>query len=388
MTGVTHRSFSFPTQTALAVVVAAAAGFLVAGSVVVRQWRTAQMVHELPAVTSDEDLRRQSGQHLASVMSVVRRAGLMGQHISVKAELNDIRQWHSANDYKGGLVVRDLTLPLWWLTDNDNDDDESNSNNQSSTSPSAGDWSSHMEEIWNDPMRLARRECYYLYYEITPNGKIIQQIFCRGTALWVDILTCMQAWMVYDVDLGCRIHKGFRDQADRVMQDVLPLLASNHDRRAEVELCGHSLGAAVAAILAVKLRKRGYRVTKLTTIGEPAYVADEHAARVLQDLLPANRLRVEDDLDFVPFLPPFGSHVVGNKLWLTACAGARFVPKTSSLSTNEHDSAAWTDSVLVNFCVPEILLSNGKPHRIPNYLERLAALDGGTTLQPDSDKKV
>jgi hypothetical protein len=32
---------------------------------------------------------------------------------SVKAELDDIRKWHANHGYKGGLVVRELTQPLF-----------------------------------------------------------------------------------------------------------------------------------------------------------------------------------------------------------------------------------------------------------------------------------
>ena len=102
----------------------------------------------------------------------------------------------------------------------------------------------------------------------------------------------------------------------------------------------------VAAILAVKLRQRGYRVVRLTTVGEPAYVNSVKDADILRDRLPADHLRVEDDRDFVPFLPPFGAHV-GDKLWLPEASAPRFVANTP-----EH---RWTDSFWINFRVPELL---------------------------------
>ena len=323
------------------------------------------------------------------------------------------------NGYKGGLVVRDVTVPLFFGTEPPpNEDSMTNSTRTSisnaGTTPSPvgnanhtdapsehpstawnyGDWFPHpawsLETLLEDPMRLARRECYYLYYEIQPTGRHVQQVFCRGTTLGVDLLTCLQAWTVYDEELQCRVHRGFRDQADRVVADLLPLLAPpQQNDRATVELAGHSLGGAVAAIVAGKLRQRGYRVVRLTTVGEPAYVATYRDAQQLRQLLPADHLRIENDRDFVPFLPPAAIHV-GDKLWfpnfdslLSSIIGrvskdadttASSQPPPPPRFVTDSPEHRWTESFWLNFCVPEILLANGKPHRIPSYLERLDAL--------------
>ena len=291
---------------------------------------------------------------MASVRSTVQRAGLMGQQqaVSVKAELDTIRTWHVQHGYKGGLVVRDLTLPLG--------KDDSAATASANGSTVVGPWR-------QDPLRLARRECYYLYYEVTPTGQHVQQIFCRGTTLWVDVWTCLQANMVYEDELGCRVHSGFWQQARRILHDVEPLLVQG-DQRAEIEVCGHSLGGATAALLAIQLRLRGYTVTRVTTIGEPAYVATAQAAAHLATLLPVDHLRIEDSCDFVPFLPPFGSHV-GNKLWFHPpnCGPPRFVKR-------DRPEYSWTESVWINFSLPELLWSNGAPHRIPSYLRQLATI--------------
>ncbi|ACI65342.1 predicted protein [Phaeodactylum tricornutum CCAP 1055/1] len=322
----------------------------VAVSYQTRIWRQ-ERIRDLPDA-SDPDVWNAHFPHRrpTQVVQVTRRCGLMGSTHSVKAELDRIRDWHHQNGYVGGLVLRDLTRPVFGFTDDVMSEEE--------------DWT--LEDIIRDPTRLNRRECYYLYYEIMGNGAIQQEIYCRGTTLLDDVLTCLQAWMVYDDDLGCRVHRGFRNQADRILRDVLPLLAPRSDRRATVEVCGHSLGGAVAAILAVKLGRLGYRVTRLTTIGEPRFCASEQDAEVLLPWLPIDNLRVESDQDFVPFLPPFGAHV-GKKLWfLQHDELPRLVPAQTASS-----SLAWTDSVWTNFRMWEILSANGKPHRIPSYVDKL-----------------
>ena len=329
-----------------------------------RQFRHRQLA-QLPILTAA--LWKQHYPHRyynhKSLLQTVERMGLMGTQRSVKAELETIREWHVRRGFKGALVVRDLTRPvfggLFGVTSNNPDDAM-----QQQQQPQLEDWT--VEEILQDPTRLERRECYYLYYEIEPTGKVVQEIFCRGTTLFSDILTCIQAWTVFDPDLQCSLHRGFLNHANLILRDVLPLLAPP-SRIATVELSGHSLGGSVAAILAAKLKKRGYNVIRLTTVGEPRFLKSPDDARVLQQHLPEDHLRIEDDRDIVPFLPPSGAHV-GNKLWLGN--EIHFV-------VQQQQNSSWTDSVWTNFMAWEILSAKGRPHRIPSYVQKLATARAG-----------
>ena len=343
------------------VVVLAGTAVLLLSSYQTRRFRN-EKIRELPLVT-DVWEQYYPNRSIESVAEIIERAGLMGKHRSVKAELDDIRKWHTEHGFKGGLVLRDLTKPLFGM-DGGGDTNTTNADTH--------DLSLH--EILEDPTRLARRECYYLYYELKPNGESQQQIFCRGTTLLADIVTCCEAWMVYDEELGCRVHRGFRNHADRILRDVLPLLTTPH---ATMEVCGHSLGGAAATIVAAKLRRRGYRVVRLTTVGEPRLCATpEDAEKLCATLLPVDQLRVESDRDFVPFLPPFGAPT-GHKIWITSSSNdggdddddvPRFVAR------NNSSARRWTDSVFINFCVPELLASRGQPHRVRNYVKALRKL--------------
>jgi Lipase (class 3) len=361
------------------------AGFFYYKSREVRQWRS-ENVERLPLardVWADRFPRRAAD----SVVPIVERCGLMGRTKSVKTDLERIRAWHVANGYTGGLVLRDLSLPAFYDVAATQEDDENASESAESTvspqalaaersnggppsgpspsnQPSPSYLSMTMQDFLTDPARLARRECYYLYYEVTGDGQQKQQIFCRGTTIFMDVLTCLEAWMSYDSELQCRLHRGFCKQADRILEDVVPLLASPKDRRGTVEVCGHSLGGAVATIVAAKLRKRGYRVVRVTTAGSPRFCATDADAARLRALLPPDYLRVEQEYDFVPFLPPFGAHV-GDKLWLLGDGrGARFATKHSQ---------EWSDSVWCNFLAWEIFRWGGKSHRVPSYTAFLRA---------------
>lgn len=330
------------------VLAVSSASTVIAVSVTTRIYRQAK-IQELPIAREvwREYFPKRSP---SSVEQIVQRMGLMGKSRSVKAEIDEIRKWHHDNGFKGGIVLRDLTKPLFGM-------------DMVEGSTEQEDWT--VGELLQDLTRLARRECYYLYYEVKDDGEIQQQIFCRGTTLEADLLTCFQAWMVYDDELGCKVHLGFRNQANRIVDDVLPLLSPPSNHRGTIAVCGHSLGGAVAAIIAAKLRRRGYRVISLTTVGEPRFCSSREDSLLLLKLLPKDHLRIENEFDFVPFVPPFGSHMTGNKLWLFQGKAARLVPT---------DQFRWTDSVFVNFLSWEIFSSHGSPHRIPSYIENLKSL--------------
>jgi len=288
--------------------------------------------------------------------------------------------WHQEHGYRGGLVLRELTRPLYdsylgsTFIDSDSEEEEI------------------IEPIATDddtpslsPEQLHQRECYYLYYEVKPDGRIVQQIFCRGTTLTADVFTCLNATFTYDSELGIRLHRGFRNHAHRLVNDVEPLL-SNHPR-ATVELCGHSLGGAVAIIAAAKLRSRGYTVARVTAIAAPRFVENDDAAvDALSRMLPNDTLRIEDDLDGVPFLPPIGFTSVGHKLWFVRGKdgkhSSRFIPchkRTLDNGENKMDRTAenyrwWVDSFAVNTRVPETALAITRTHRIPSYVNRIHEL--------------
>lgn len=312
------------------------AGCYVGVSLFVR-YRRRQKLGEMEPMTSLPPGRE-------DLLDLMERTGQMGKSgaRSVKEELDDIRKWHSDHGYKGGLVLRELSKPLF----------------VDSLGTIEG-----LEGLAVDPMRLARRECYYIYYEITGTGEIKQQIFCRGTTLLVDVLTCLSFWMVYDEELDCRVHLGFRNQADHIIRDIEPLLAPASDKRTTIEVSGHSLGGAVAYIIAAKLRKRGYRVIRTTAIASPRFCATELSSQKIESLLPHDNLRIESEIDIVPFLPPFGHHV-GNKLYLAGPDNAYYIPSSDS-------SLRWLDSTFLNFRFWEILSALGKPHRVPYHITHL-----------------
>lgn len=300
---------------------------------------------------------------LDALATTVARAGLMGTSVpgakSVKHELDSIRRWHVENGFNGGLVLRELTKPLFEAT-SDMDEDEVEGGDDVEPIPH--------HELW-------QRECYYLYYELRSNGETRQQIFCRGTTLYADIKTCINAKMVFDDELGCKLHAGFRNHADRLLEDVLPLLAPTGNPRATVEVCGHSLGGAVAFIVAMKLKKRGHNVKRVTSVAAPRF-CEEGDVDTLHSLLPKDSLRIEDDMDIVPYLPPH-ERGLGDKLWF-ANDGRRdkayYVPFRGTTSSTRKEDDWWLESVFINTRIPETLSHLNSTHRIPSYVAKIESL--------------
>jgi len=346
-----------------------------AASLYVRKWRDGKL-HELQeaqtsgvftataeksGISTTNTKNGNVGIHrdLNVLATTVARAGLMGTSVpgakSVKHELDTIRKWHQDNGFTGGLVLRELTEPLFDATV-DMDEDEIEGGDDVEPIPH--------HELW-------QRECYYLYYELRPNGEIRQQIFCRGTTLYADMRTCVNAKMVYDDELGCWLHAGFLSHADRLLRDVLPLLAPSSNRRATVEACGHSLGGAVALIVAMKLKKRGYNVRRVTSVAAPRFCG-EADVDALQLLLPRDALRIEDDLDIVPFLPPH-ERGLGDKLWF-ANDGERDKAYYVPFRGRGKEDDWWLESVVINTRIPETLTHLNSTHRIPSYVAKIRSL--------------
>ncbi len=162
--------------------------------------------------------------------TIIARNGLMGKQTTVKEELDDIRSWHQNHGYKGGVVLRDLSTNLYELE------------------YEALEGGDDVEVESTRPEKIRQRECYYLYYEIKPNGQTLHQIFCRGTTISDDVFTCLQSHLVYDQELKIRIHSGFLEHANRLIDDALPLLGPPHTIRSIVEVSGHSLGGEYSTV--------------------------------------------------------------------------------------------------------------------------------------------
>jgi pimeloyl-ACP methyl ester carboxylesterase len=123
----------------------------------------------------------------------------------------------------------------------------------------------------------------------------------RITDLITDMDTTFRTWDL--VSDGGRVHKGFARTARGLWDDdVRAWLEGQRGAPARLIICGHSLGAAIATLLAgpahalLKVRE-----TQLVTIGSPR-VGDEAFVAKLQSTVEVHRL--VNCCDLVTELPP------------------------------------------------------------------------------------
>jgi len=124
-------------------------------------------------------------------------------------------------------------------------------------------------------------------------------ISLRGTqpAQWKDVLADLRFWRIDPAGSGEKIHSGFWKEAF----SLLPAIIRNTEEEKSVAITGHSLGGAMAVIVAGFLMKMGYNVTDLYTFGQPRVGNKKFVQRVEAG---CNWQRFVNNNDIVPSVPP------------------------------------------------------------------------------------
>lgn len=122
-----------------------------------------------------------------------------------------------------------------------------------------------------------------------------QTLTVRGTAVKQNVWEDIETTLVPDSILGIPLHRGFQRDATAIFDDSTPHIRKDMP----LHITGHSLGGAVAMILAAYYDKRGYKVARLVTFGQPKFTSEPPPEKVL-----SVTTRVVNDLDVVPMIPP------------------------------------------------------------------------------------
>lgn len=134
------------------------------------------------------------------------------------------------------------------------------------------------------------------YFVETDLANRTHTLTIRGTAekpnIWEDIETAL----IPDSILGIPLHRGFQRDAAAIYDDAAPYMRKDFRLR----ITGHSLGGAVAMILAAYYEKQGYSVERLVTFGQPKF-----SSRLPSEYVMSVATRVVNDLDVVPMVPPY-----------------------------------------------------------------------------------
>ena len=147
----------------------------------------------------------------------------------------------------------------------------------------------YCEKIYDEGKELRDNE--FAYNVDQDSGVTIISI--RGTNNGRNVLTDLDVRPFYDKKLGMDLHRGFRDSASIIHEDII----ENHALEETIILTGHSLGGAKAQILGLWFEDDAYEV-QIYTFGSPAITVNQIWSEDLHF-----RVYLKDDP--VPFLPPF-----------------------------------------------------------------------------------
>jgi hypothetical protein len=136
-----------------------------------------------------------------------------------------------------------------------------------------------------------------LYFLERDDKRHKQFITIRGTDNNTNMAEDMDITVRYDRPIKIPVHEGFDRAARAVYGDVKPYLKTNY----KTYVVGHSLGGAVAAILAIYLIEDGVPVERVVTFGQPRFTTADGVKEL--GFLPL--MRVVDENDIVPMVPPY-----------------------------------------------------------------------------------
>jgi len=135
------------------------------------------------------------------------------------------------------------------------------------------------------------------YYLATNDITKTQVIAVRGTTNVENAFVDIALKLTLDKHLGIRLHTGFSEASQQIYSDIRPLIKPGY----VVNTTGHSLGGAIAMVLAMHLDTDNYKVGKVITFGQPK-ITNISGANKFQHL---NITRVVTPKDLVPLVPPF-----------------------------------------------------------------------------------
>ena len=131
-----------------------------------------------------------------------------------------------------------------------------------------------------------------------------QTIAVRGTANIENAMVDLALKLVLDKSINISLHRGFSNAARQLYTELKPFLKKGY----RINTTGHSLGGAVALILAAILDDDGFKVNQVITFGQPK-VTNLSGASSLDSL---DIIRVVTPKDIVPLLPLFDPLDINN----------------------------------------------------------------------------
>lgn len=210
-----------------------------------------------------------------------------------------------------------------------------------------------------------------LIVRVNDADKVIE-IAVRGTASLDDALKDLNAKLAAENKIHIPIHSGFLTVSNGIVDFIENKFSDVKYKDYKYKFYGHSLGGAVANIVAMHLHDSGRTVELVATFGAPRFTTNE-GARKYQVLNQVTYRIVRCD-DVVPFLPPpnfwgwtSNSYETGGNLLLL------LKPPFFDYSIGVDIERDFMQQLRIELNSPlnHDKLANG--HRMGNYLARLQA---------------
>jgi len=200
------------------------------------------------------------------------------------------------------------------------------------------------------------------FYVATNDSTKTLFIAVRGTSNVENAMVDIALKLLPDEKTGARLHQGFSYAAKRIYAELKPLVVADY----KIHTTGHSLGGAVALILAMYLDADSFNIEQVVTFGQPK-VTNLPGATKFQHI---NVIRVVTPDDLVPLVPPFDPLDLKN-LDIYWHAGKEVI----LLDDNQYAVLEGADSMLraTRFTQKPLHEDNLKNHYMQLYLDRVRA---------------
>jgi triacylglycerol lipase len=195
------------------------------------------------------------------------------------------------------------------------------------------------------------------FFLVTSAVTKTQVISIRGTSNIENAMVNVSQKLRVDANMGVSLHQGFAYSAKQVYTELKPLLKPEY----EIRVTGHSLGGAVALILAMFLDKDQFKVKQVVTFGQPK-VSNIRGAVSAQHI---DVIRVVTPHDLVPLVPVFDPLDINN-IDIFWHAGREVI----LLEDNQYAVLEGMDSMLraTKFTQKPLTEANLKDHQMSFYL--------------------
>lgn len=206
------------------------------------------------------------------------------------------------------------------------------------------------------------------YFLLTDTRNETQWIAIRGTVNVKNTLVNLAIKLKPNKDIGIQLHSGFAETAKDIFLKIRPKLKTEY----EIKIAGHSLGGAVANVLAMYLDINKFPVTRIVTFGQPR-VTNFTGAQKFSHL---DILRVVTAKDFVPLLPPVDVVDLNITDFNSISNVGIYWPLGQGIilmDNKEYSIAKGLDSMLraTKFLNKQPDMSNLKHHQMAHYLQAI-----------------